>query len=69
MIINNDILRRDTIQLMKQIDKQIPNFTVAARFDLTAFYVSAEKLQGQPAPKAPAGGPAPAAAPAQQPAK
>ena len=54
---------------LKQIEKQIPNFTVAARFDLTAFYVSAERLQGQAAPKAPAGGQAPAAAPAQQPAK
>jgi Tfp pilus assembly protein PilO len=52
---------------LKQIEKQIPNFTVAARFDLTAFYVSSEKLQA--APKAPTGGQTPAAAPAQQPAK
>jgi Tfp pilus assembly protein PilO len=52
---------------LKQIDKQVPKYTVAARFDLTAFYVSSERLQGTAA-KAPAGGPAPAA-PAQQPAK
>jgi type IV pilus assembly protein PilO len=48
---------------LKQIEKQTSNKTVDARFDLTAFYVSAERLQGQAAPKAPAGGPA--AAPAQ----
>lgn len=54
---------------LKQIDKQTSNKTIDARFDLTAFYVSAERLQGQAAPKAPAGGQPPAAAPAQQPAK
>ncbi len=51
---------------LHQIDKQSPTKTVDARFDLTAYYVSAEKLQ-----KAPQGAPAaqnpPAAAP--QPAK
>lgn len=41
---------------LKQVDKQTPFRTVDARFDLTAFYVSAERLQGQAAPKAAAGG-------------
>lgn len=54
---------------LKQLDKQSPNQTVDARFDLTAYYVSAERLQRQAAPPTPgAGGPAPAA-PAPQPAK
>ena len=49
---------------IKQIDKQAPGKTVDARFDLTAYYVSAEKLQNQPgAPKSPAAG-APPPAPA-----
>jgi len=50
---------------LKQIEKQSPNQTVEARFDLTAFYVSAESLQKQsnPKPAAPAGqAPAPPAA-------
>jgi Tfp pilus assembly protein PilO len=50
---------------LKQIDKQSPKQTVEARFDLTAFYVSAESLQKQsnPKPAAPAGqAPAPQAA-------
>jgi type IV pilus assembly protein PilO len=50
---------------LKQIDKQSPKETVEARFDLTAFYVSAESLQKQsnPKPAAPAGqAPAPPAA-------
>ena len=50
---------------LKQIDKQSPKETVEARFDLTAFYVSAESLQKQsnPKPAAPAGqAPAPQAA-------
>ena len=51
---------------LKQIDKQAPNKTIDARFDLTAYYVSAERLQTVPAAKA-GGGAAPA--PAQQPAK
>ena len=46
---------------LKQIDKQMTNHTVNATFDLTAYYVSAEKLQQkqtgkpkpQPAPKQP----------------
>jgi Tfp pilus assembly protein PilO len=51
---------------LKQMDKQTPNKTVDARFDLTAYYVSSEKLQTQtPAPNAkPVSGgqvPAPAA--------
>jgi len=33
---------------LKQIDKQTSNRTVDARFDLTAYYVSSERLQGQP---------------------
>lgn len=32
---------------LKQIDKQLTNHTVNATFDLTAYYVSAEKLQQQ----------------------
>ena len=58
---------------LKQLDKQFPNKTVDARFDLTAYYVSSEKLQTQvpaPANKPAAGGAVPApAAPAPQPAK
>jgi Tfp pilus assembly protein PilO len=56
---------------LKQLDKQSASKTVDARFDLTAFYVSAERLQGQTPPspnKAGSGGPAPAPA-APQPAK
>ena len=56
---------------LKQLDKQSPTKTVDARFDLTAYYVSAERLQNQTQPspaKAGSGGPAPAAA-APQPAK
>jgi len=34
---------------LKQLDKQSPNRTVDARFDLTAYYVSSERLQPQPA--------------------
>ena len=38
---------------LKQLDKQTPNKTVDARFDLTAYYVSSERLQNQvPAPNA-----------------
>src|SRR6478672_8818438 len=53
---------------IKQLDNQAPSKTVEARFDLTAYYVSAEKLQqkaaAQPAANAPAQAPAanPAAA-------
>lgn len=58
---------------LKQMEKQSLTKTVDARFDLTAYYVSSERLQSQaPAPNAKpaAGGAAPApAAPAQQPAK
>jgi Tfp pilus assembly protein PilO len=35
---------------LKQLDRQSLNRTVDARFDLTAYYVSSEKLQGQPQP-------------------
>jgi Tfp pilus assembly protein PilO len=56
---------------LKQLDKQSLTKTVDARFDLTAYYVSSERLQSQtPAPNAKpaAGGAAPAsAAPAPQP--
>ena len=45
---------------IKQLDNQAPNKTVEARFDLTAYYVSSEKLQQQKAaqPNAPAANPA-----------
>ena len=33
---------------LNQLEKQTPNKTVDARFDLTAYYVSSERLQGQP---------------------
>jgi len=33
---------------LKQLEKQSLNKTVDARFDLTAYYVSSERLQGQP---------------------
>jgi Tfp pilus assembly protein PilO len=46
---------------LKQLDKQSANKTVEARFDLTAYYVSAERLQSQTNPKAPSGGAAPVA--------
>jgi Tfp pilus assembly protein PilO len=54
---------------LKQLDKQSLTKTVDARFDLTAYYVSAERLQKQANPKAGAGGqtPAPATAPAAAP--
>ena len=44
---------------IKQLDNQAPNKTVEARFDLTAYYVSSEKLQQQKAaqPNAPAANP------------
>lgn len=38
---------------LKQLDKQSSNQTVNATFDLTAYYVSAEKLQKQNNPKPP----------------
>ncbi|MEP6912975.1 MAG: type 4a pilus biogenesis protein PilO [bacterium] len=38
---------------IKQMDRQAPGKTVEARFDLTAYYVSAEKLQNQSNPQAP----------------
>jgi type IV pilus assembly protein PilO len=57
---------------LNQLDKQSLTKTIDARFDLTAFYVSAEKLQNQPVKPNPAktgaGGATPAA-PAAQPAK
>ena len=44
---------------IKQLDNQAPTKTVEARFDLTAYYVSAEKLQKAAAqPNAPANAPA-----------
>lgn len=47
---------------IKQIEKQMANKTVEARFDLTAYYVSSEKLQKQAPPPPPQGTqPAPAA--------
>ena len=46
---------------LKQIEKQSPTRTVEAKFDLTAYYVSAERLQKQANPSAGAGGQAPPA--------
>jgi Tfp pilus assembly protein PilO len=46
---------------IKQLDKQNLNKTLEARFDLTAYYVSSDKLQRQsnpPPPAPPAGAPA-----------
>ena len=58
---------------LQQLEKQTLNKTVSARFDLTAYYVSSERLNSQaPAPnnKPAAGGGVPApAVPAPQPAK
>jgi Tfp pilus assembly protein PilO len=57
---------------LKQLDKQSVTKTVDARFDLTAYYVSNERLQAAPAPNAkPAGGATvpPPVTPAPQPAK
>ncbi len=56
---------------LRQLDQQSLTKTVSARFDLTAYYVSSERLNTQaPAPKPAAGGAVPApAAPAPQPAK
>ena len=51
---------------LKQLDKQSLTKTVDARFDLTAYYVSSERLQNQPKPAKGASG---GAAPAPQPAK
>ena len=53
-----------------QMDKQVPGRTVDANFDLTAYYVSAEKLQKQAAAKpAGTGGQATTPAPAVPPVK
>jgi Tfp pilus assembly protein PilO len=48
---------------IKQVDKQTSMKTVDATFDLTAYYVSAEKLNSPPAQPAGAGQVPPAAAP------
>jgi len=45
---------------IKQLDSQAQNKTVEARFDLTAYYVSSEKLQKAAQPNAPASNSAPA---------
>ena len=49
---------------IKQMDKQMANKTVEARFDLTAYYVSSEKLQKQAPPPPPQGTQPPPPAPA-----
>jgi type IV pilus assembly protein PilO len=55
---------------LTQLEKQSSSKTVDATFDLTAYYVSAEKLQQQQVAAKPARpGPAPASAPATKPAK
>jgi len=53
---------------IKQMEKQAQNKTVEARFDLTAYYVSSEKLQkaATTQPTAPAANPAAAATQAVQ---
>ena len=53
---------------LKQLEKQSLTKTVDARFDLTAYYVSSERLQNAPQP-ANAKGASGGAAPATQPAK
>ena len=45
-----------------QLDKQTPGKTIEAKFDLTAYYVSAESLQKSAKPAAPAQGATPAPA-------
>ena len=52
---------------LKQLEAQTPNKTIDARFDLTAYYVSAERLQNQATPAAASGGQTQPATP--QPAK
>ena len=47
---------------IKQLDKQQSNTTLEARFDLTAYYVSSEKLQKQAPPPPQGTQPAPPAA-------
>jgi len=47
---------------IKQMDKQASNKTVDARFDLTAYYVSSEKIQQKQAAAQTAGAPAAPAA-------
>jgi Tfp pilus assembly protein PilO len=47
---------------LKQSDKQTPNKTVDATFDLTAYYVAAERLQASPPATKAGGGAAPTAA-------
>jgi type IV pilus assembly protein PilO len=54
---------------LNQLDKQSLTKTIDARFDLTAFYVSAEKLQNQPAKPKPSKTGSGGAAPPSQPAK
>src|SRR5689334_5452328 len=55
---------------LKQLEKQTLNRTVEARFDLTAYYVSSERLQGQTQGNAKGAGGGTTAAPAStQPAK
>jgi Tfp pilus assembly protein PilO len=52
---------------INQMDKQQPGKTVNASFDMTAYYVSAEKLQQQAVPKPAGAGQTTAPAPAAQP--
>jgi type IV pilus assembly protein PilO len=54
---------------IKQLDSQTPEKTVEARFDLTAYYVSAEKLQTASHPPEKASGQAPTSTTAAAPAK
>jgi len=44
---------------LTQLEKQSPNWTVNARFDLTAYYVASDRLQPAPNTKGAAGGTVP----------
>ncbi|HEY8224780.1 MAG TPA: type 4a pilus biogenesis protein PilO [Pyrinomonadaceae bacterium] len=53
---------------LRQLEQQSPSITLAARFEVTAYYVSSERLQKQVTPQAGSGGQTPST-PAPQPAK
>jgi Tfp pilus assembly protein PilO len=54
---------------IRQTENQMPDKTVDAKFDLTAYYVSAERLQKAAPPLTNSGGPSKAAAAGSQPSK
>jgi Tfp pilus assembly protein PilO len=51
---------------LKQLEKQSPTMTLDARFDLIAYYVSAERLQKVPTPQTGSGGQTPSTPAAQK---